>query len=110
MKPILYILCGPAGCGKSTFASHFGGGNGTIWVSRDAIRFRYLDKNPGSHYFDFEEKVYKDFIYEILQGLTNGYDAIADATHLTPKARKKLTNEIDNYENAHSFFESKMKE
>lgn len=94
--PNLYILIGAPGSGKSTFAANFTNEH-LIYVSRDAIRFRYLDKNPNAHYFDFENEVYKDFINEIVAALKNNYDAIADATHLNTDARKKLTNAIDKY-------------
>ena len=94
--PTLYILIGAAGAGKSTFASKFMNEN-TIWVSRDNIRFRYLDKNPEAHYFDFEKETFQDFINEIVAALKNNYNAIADATHLNTASRKKLTNAIDKY-------------
>lgn len=97
MKPNLYILIGAPGSGKSTFAAHFANNGNTIWISRDHIRFRYLDKNPNAHYFDFENEVYNDFINEIVAALRNNYNAVADATHLNTAARKKLTNAIDKY-------------
>lgn len=92
----LYILIGAAGAGKSTFSSNFTNEH-TILVSRDNIRFRYLDKNPEAHYFDFEKESFKDFVNEIVIALKNNYDVIADATHLNIASRKKLTNAIDNY-------------
>ena len=97
MKPNLDILIGAPGSGKSTFAGHFANNGNTIWISRDYIRFRYLDKNPNAHYFDFENEVYNDFINEIVAALRNNYNAVADATHLNTAARKKLTNAIDKY-------------
>ena len=97
MKPNLDILIGAPGSGKSTFAAHFANNGNTIWISRDYIRFRYLDKNPNAHYFDFENEVYNDFINEIVAALRNNYNAVADATHLNTAARKKLTNAIDKY-------------
>lgn len=96
LKPTLYILCGTAGSGKSTFASNFTNEH-TIWVSRDNIRFRYLDKNPEAHYFDFEKESFGDFINEIVTALKNNYDVVADATHLNTASRKKLTKAIDQY-------------
>ncbi len=97
MKPTLYILIGAPGSGKSTFAANFSNNEHTIWASRDTIRFRYLDKNPNAHYFDFENEVYNDFINEIVAALKNYCNAVADATHLNIAARKKLTNAIDKY-------------
>ena len=94
--PTLYIMIGAAGAGKSTFATNFTNEH-LIWVSRDSIRFRYLDKNPTAHYFDFEKESFNDFVNEIVAALKDDYDVIADATHLNTASRKKLTNAIDRF-------------
>ena len=92
MKPILYILCGPPGCGKSYFSEHFVGFN-RVWISRDLFRFRIVNENE--NYFSKEKEVFKMFSTTIAGYLRQGIDIIADATHLHYYSRKKLTNAID---------------
>lgn len=98
--PILYILCGPSGCGKSTWARNFLAENDPLFqnvrdVSRDEIRFSMLKK--GEDYFAHEKEVFKKFAGTIRQTLIDGYDVIADATHLNEFSRRKLTQAIDMY-------------
>ena len=92
--PILYILCGAPGCGKSTYAAHMLESDNNIrYVSRDEIRYSIIAKDDS--YFSKEKLVFKQFINTIAQTLVKGFDVIADATHLTPQSRFKLTHSID---------------
>ena len=99
MKPILYIMCGPPGCGKSTFANEFmqklsiEGIDKRICISRDAIRFSMLKE--GEDYFSHEKEVFQLFVHTITSQLQDGVCVIADATHLDMYSRKKLTYAID---------------
>ena len=98
--PILYILCGPSGCGKSTWSRQYIAfedalGNDIRYVSRDEIRFSILKKNED--YFSHEKEVFKRFANTIRQTLVDGFDCIADATHLNEFSRRKLTQAIDRY-------------
>ena len=88
---ILYILCGPAGCGISTWAHT--NMQDTMYVSRDEIRFRIVKEDE--NYFAHEKEVFKKFVNEIVSRLKNGCDTIADATHLNEFSRRKLTQAID---------------
>lgn len=94
--PILYIMCGPSGCGKSTWARKFTQDHATDnvrYVSRDEIRFSILKE--GEDYFSHEKEVFKKFAGTITQTLVDGFDVIADATHLNEFSRRKLTQSID---------------
>lgn len=99
MKPILYIMCGPPGCGKSTFANEFmqklsnEGIDRRICISRDAIRFSMLKE--GEDYFAHEKEVFSTFVHTIATQLQDGVCVIADATHIDMASRKKLTYAID---------------
>lgn len=95
--PNLYILCGPSGCGKSTWRDNFikeHSEDNIHYVSRDEIRFSMLKE--GENYFAHEKEVFKEFANTIAQTLVNGFDVIADATHLNLASRNKLLNAIDN--------------
>lgn len=98
MIPTLYILCGVPGCGKTTWAREFAYQHfeeDIRYVSRDEIRFSMLKK--GEDYFSHEKEVYKQFVGTITQTLVDGFDVIADATHLNVFSRRKLTQAIDRY-------------
>ena len=97
---ILYILCGPSGSGKSTWAHNFilesdRLGNDVRYVSRDEIRFSLLKE--GEDYFSHEKEVFKRFANTLRHTLIDGFDVVADATHLNEFARRKLTQAIDMY-------------
>jgi len=94
--PILYILCGPSGCGKTTWAMNFMKEHNDIrYVSRDEIRFQLI--NPDESYFSREKEVFRRFATIIRHTLIDGFDCIADATHLNEFSRRKLTQAIDMY-------------
>jgi len=94
--PILYIMCGPSGCGKTTWAMKFMKEHEDIrYVSRDEIRFELVD--PNESYFSREKEVFRRFANTIRQTLVDGFDVIADATHLNEFSRRKLTQAIDMY-------------
>lgn len=93
----LYILCGISGSGKTTWAHEFINKHSEEdirYVSRDEIRFSLLKDDED--YFAHEKEVYEKFVGTITQTLIDGFDIIADATHLNKFSRKKLTDAIDN--------------
>ncbi|MDV3427010.1 MAG: ATP-binding protein [Bacillota bacterium] len=93
MKPILYMMVGVPGSGKTWFALNklYRCGNMT-YISRDNIRFSKL--KDGEDYFAHEKEVYKEFVKCISNALSAGFDVIADATHISRGSRKKLINNI----------------
>lgn len=96
--PKLYILCGPSGCGKSTWAQKFMDiyfDEDIRYVSRDEIRFSLVKEDE--EYFSYEKEVFRRFSGCIAQTLIDGFDVIADATHLNEFSRRKLTHAIDVY-------------
>lgn len=87
--PILYIMCGMPGCGKSTWARNFIREHEDVrYVSRDEIRFTLVGEEED--YFANENKVFQYFTDAIRETLVDGFDVIADATHLNRASRKKL--------------------
>ena len=98
--PILYILCGASGSGKSTWARNFmndyvKSGKDIQYVSRDNIRMSIVKEEED--YFSHEKEVFKLFVYSIYDGLKNGWDTVADATHLNMFSRCKLIQALDMY-------------
>lgn len=97
-KPILYILCGCSGCGKTTWANSFIASSEIYnidvrYVSRDEIRLSILKDEDD--YFAHENEVFNKFVSTISATLVDGFDVIADATHLNQKSRAKLIRAID---------------
>lgn len=92
----LYLLSGPAGCGKSTWAKTQVEKNGGIWISRDAIRFDIIETRGGD-YFDYEDEVFNLFISTIQGAINNpiGTNIYVDATHLNKKARDNVLNRLN---------------
>lgn len=92
-NPVLYILIGAPGSGKSTWATSLG----VPVVSRDKIRFSLLNNND--KYFSKETEVFSIFIKKIGECLLSGKSVIADASHLTKGGRKKLIDRLHYVEN-----------
>ena len=90
----LYMLVGLPGCGKSTYAKSVAQNHPNyVWVSSDNVRYTMI--NDQAHYFDHEYEVYKEFTNQIKMNLNNGFNVLADATHLTRNSRKKLLNALE---------------
>ena len=88
--PMLWLMVGPPASGKTTACSKLFEPE-TVHVSRDAIRFAKL--KDGEDYFAHEDEVLKEFYNTISKALNEGLPVVADATHLTEKARRAT---IDN--------------
>lgn len=93
----LYLMCGPAGSGKSTWLSHHAKPSATI-ISRDQIRFGLI--KPGEDYFSKENEVKKIFWSKINEALKNGQDVFVDQTSLTRRSRKYLLSHVSGYNHA----------
>ena len=98
----LYLMCGAAGSGKSTYIeSHFKPNEDYV-ISRDAIRFSLI--KDGDEYFSQEDKVFDTFIQYIQEAIDDENipkNIYCDATHLTEASRKKVLNKLnlENVEN-----------
>lgn len=93
----LLITVGAPGSGKSYWCQSYirnHPNNNICYVSRDEIRFSLL-KN-GESYFAHEDEVVALFNGNIIKGIKNPeVDVIiADATHLSDKARRRLLNTL----------------
>ena len=97
MAKILFLMCGPAGSGKSTWIQEYLArtNQNCIVVSRDEIRFEIVQEDE--EYFSKEDEVFARFAREIDEALHNSnYEVVfADATHLTEKSRNKTLNAIN---------------
>lgn len=94
MNKVLYIMCGPAGGGKSTYIRQHAKPGASAHISRDAIRFAMVHEDE--YYFSRETEVYHEFCEEINDALQCPWveEVYADATHLTEKARNLLLNTV----------------
>lgn len=89
----LFLMCGVAGAGKSTYLSKIK--NATI-ISRDEIRFSII--GDFDDYFAKENEVFAIFIQKIQEAIDNSdgpTEIYCDATHLTKKSRNKVLNALD---------------
>ena len=96
MKNHLYLMIGVPGSGKSTYAKNILK-YGDIYISRDEIRYSLLTEEDD--YFAKENEVIKTFIDNIDKLLVNEEycgDVYADATHLSPKSRAQVLNQLKN--------------
>ena len=89
----LILGCGVPGSGKSTWFAKVPWENTKI-VSRDTIRFKYLEQDPSLKYFAKEDDVWKEYVNSIKSYLKDGYNVIADATHLNKQSRFKIINAL----------------
>lgn len=92
----LFLLSGPAGCGKSTWIERQLWQGGGTWISRDNIRFGMLQE--GEDYFAHEEEVFDMFIRLIqdeVDNIESSTDIYVDATHLNKSARDKVLKRLN---------------
>ena len=81
--PILYLMMGAPGAGKST------------WLKGreiDAVRFSLVAEDE--EYFSKEKEVFSTYISTINNYLSQGFNVIADATHLNAASRNKTIRNI----------------
>lgn len=97
IKKKLYIMCGPAGSGKTTWVRCNAEAGTSAHISRDRIRFSMVREDE--YYFSREDEVYDEFVREVVKALRCEWvDSVyADATHLSQKSRQRLIHEIDGY-------------
>lgn len=93
MKSVLYIMVGVPGSGKSYFAQKLQKYMDLLYISRDAVRLSIIKDDE--HYFSHEKQVFNRFAQLVYDGLTNGQDVIADATHLNFPSRRKLVTALE---------------
>ena len=98
MTQYIYMMVGAAGAGKSTFIKDFL--PTACVVSRDAARFEVMDKYNTEDYFKYEKEAFALFISRIEKAIQdNNKSIVIDATHLTPKARKRVLSHIKSKDN-----------
>lgn len=92
-KPILWVVVGLSGSGKSTIAKKIANDNpNTVIVSSDNIREEITgDYEDQEH----NEEVFKIFHDRIRKNLENKQNVIADATNLTIKSRRAILNKVN---------------
>lgn len=92
----LYLLCGPAGAGKSTWVRKqcAKSPKKNIHISRDEIRFSKISSQD--EYFAHENEVFEDFIQKIQEAIdSKTFENIyVDATHLNEKSRNKVLDRL----------------
>ncbi len=82
MKPVLYVLCGLQGSGKSTYARKLEKEEGCFVVSSDEIRRQYPNAK-------------NDTVFQMVYRLANdalidGLNVVIDATNITVKSRRQV--------------------
>lgn len=90
----VYLMCGPAGSGKTTWAKKMATATQATIISRDDVRFSLVKEDEP--YFSKEDEVYATFIQKINDALIDSWseEIYIDSTNLTPKARKRLINQL----------------
>lgn len=88
MKPTLYILCGPAACGKSTYAATLN----AVVVSSDKVR-EELFGDTGIQ--KDNDRVFEIVNQRVEEALALGRDVVYDATNIKSYIRKNIINQFD---------------
>lgn len=83
-------MIGLPGSGKSTWAK--ANLHNADYISRDVVRMSIVKDNEDL--FSHEDEVYDKFIGALADGLDNGRNMVADATHLSHGARHKLVRAL----------------
>ena len=93
----VYILVGPSGVGKSTWAKNKAQEEeNSIIINKDLLRTMIKDKYTFNHlYEDLIEGWAKTLFRKAIKA---GFDVILDETHLTKNSRKSIINMISQYE------------
>lgn len=92
IRPSLIVLCGPAACGKSTFASrHF---RPTQVVSSDHCRAMVCDDEQDQRY---QPQAFALLHFLVGQRLSINRLCVIDSTALVPSARKTLLDLANKY-------------
>ena len=89
-KPVLYVMIGPAGSGKSTASKNLF--QNCIRVCPDSVRKELFgdeadQREPG--------KVFHIAYTRMEDALCNGFDVVFDATNTTAFARKRVLERVD---------------
>ena len=94
MTQYIYMMVGAAGAGKSTYIkNHF---PDAFDVSRDRARFDVMAKYKTDDYFAHEKEAFDTYINRINSAIERECETVVlDATHLTPKSRKKVLCRIN---------------
>ncbi|HKZ69000.1 MAG TPA: ATP-binding protein [Anaerolineales bacterium] len=87
MMPVLYLLLGVQGSGKSTWASANAERLNAVRLSSDAIRNELVARGQGAE-ADNGDRVFAIFNKRLEQLLTEGQNVISDATHARQAWRK----------------------
>lgn len=88
-KPIVYMLVGIPGSGKSTFSKTFKEQENIKVISSDQVRNDHPDWE--------ESKTFPEVYRLISEELKNGHNCIYDATNTTPNVRKRLFDNLKPY-------------
>ena len=94
MTQYIYMMVGAAGAGKSTYIkNHF---PDAFDGCRDVARFGTMAKYNTDDYFAHEKEAFDTYISRINNAIECGCETVVlDATHLTPKSRKKVLCRIN---------------
>lgn len=92
-KPILALMVGIPGSGKTAFAKKFCKYFHYTYISRDDIRFSKIEDKDD--YFDKESLVFTEFIDSAVLSLRKNTNVLLDATHLSKQSRKKVLKNIN---------------
>ena len=91
--PVLHVMVGISGSGKSTIAKEIANEENAVIVSSDSLRKELLgDENRQ----DANELVFNEYHKRIKNNLIKGKSVIADAINLTMKSRRALFADLKN--------------
>ena len=94
MTQYIYSIVGAAVAGKCAYIKNHV--PDALDVSRDRARFDIMAKYKTDDYFAHEKEAFNTYINRINSAIKCGWETVVlDATHLTPKSRKKVLCRIN---------------
>ena len=95
-SPMIFIVFGLPGSGKSFFAEHFATEMNAKYISSDTLRKEIFDKR--TYTAKEKEMVYDEMLLQTIKETQQNKNVVLDATFYKKAIRKKFIDELENFD------------